>query len=318
MSKPSYGVIVGRFQINALHDGHIDLFQQVFAHHNRVIVFVGTSPAGMTKDHPLDFTTRQAMIRATFPDMDGLTIQPLEDCRTDEEWSAKLDAKIDEIVKFGEVTLYGGRDSFVPNYHGKFKPVELSLDLRKHEIRGTDIRREISNAVIASPDFRAGIIYAMNQLWPVMLQMVDVAILSYGRKEVLLARREHEIKWRFVGGHVEARKLTLEANARAEAMEEAGVDIIEQEYIGSCVINDWRYRQEDRSVMTAFFAGLVGNMSHKAGDDVYETRWFVIDKLKISDMIEEHVGLLAMLNLYLISREVQDATSIQAAPITQD
>ena len=290
--------------MNVLHDGHRDLFDQVLARHKRVIVFVGTSPAGMTKDNPLDFATREAMLKAAYP---SLIVQQIEDCRTDEEWSASLDAKIEEIVKYGEVTLYGGRDSFVPHYHGKYKPIELALDPRKQRISGTDIRRELSSAIVASPDFRAGIIYAMNQLWPVMLQMVDVAILSYDRKEVLLAQRENETKWRFIGGHVEARKLTFEANARAEALEEAGVDLIDLEYIDSGVIDDWRYRLEDRSVMTAFFAGRVSGMGARAGDDVARVRWFPIAKLTTFDMVEEHVGLLAMLNLHLISKEAVNA-----------
>src|SRR5271157_2869634 len=164
MAKPSYGVIVGRFQVNALHDGHKALFDAVFARHNRVIVFVGTSPAGTTQDHPLDFTVREAMLKAAYPTetFPGLTVHPLEDCRSDDEWSEKLDKKIDEIVKFGEITLYGGRDSFVPHYKGKYKPVELTLPPKIAAIKGTDIRREISNTVIASADFRAGIIYALS------------------------------------------------------------------------------------------------------------------------------------------------------------
>jgi|SRR5208282_5099064 len=294
--KPNYGVIVGRFQVNALHDGHKDLFDQVFARHNRVIVFVGVSPAGMTKDHPLDFATREAMLKAAYP---TLIVQPLEDARSDKIWSEKLDNKIDEIVKYGAVTLYGGRDSFVPHYHGQHKPVELALDPRKHKISGTDIRMEISNTIIASPDFRAGVIYAMNQLWPHTLPMVDVAILSYDRTEVLLAQKPGENQWRFIGGHVEARKGSVEHNARLEALEEATVDLIDQEYIGSAVIDDWRYRLEDRSVVTSFFAGRVSNMCVKANDDVSAVSWFHLDKLTTFQVVEEHVPLLMMLHQYL-------------------
>lgn len=71
MAKPSYGVIVGRFQVNALHDGHTDLFDQVSSRHNRVIVFVGRDPAGISVEHPLDFAVRERMIKATSPGFPG-------------------------------------------------------------------------------------------------------------------------------------------------------------------------------------------------------------------------------------------------------
>jgi bifunctional NMN adenylyltransferase/nudix hydrolase len=196
--KPSYGVIVGRFQVNALHDGHKDLFDQVLARHKRVIVFVGVQPAGMTKDSPLDFATREAMIKADYP---TFMVQPLEDCKDDQVWSDKLDAKIGEVCNYADVTLYGGRDSFVPHYHGNHKPVELALDPRKHKISGTEIRNAISNEVLGSPDFRAGIIYAMSQLWPVLWPCVDIAILNSDKTEVLLGRKPGEKQFRFIGGH---------------------------------------------------------------------------------------------------------------------
>jgi len=76
--RPSYGIIIGRFQVNDLHDGHMELFRQVRARHSGVIVFVGVHPAGLTKDNPLDFPTRKAMIQAKFPEF---TVLPLMDTR---------------------------------------------------------------------------------------------------------------------------------------------------------------------------------------------------------------------------------------------
>ncbi len=300
--KPSYGVIVGRFQVTDLHDGHMELFRQVRNRHKGnggVIVFIGVAPAGITQDNPLDFATRKAMIQAKFPDF---TVLPLKDTRTDETWSDNLDEKIDEAVGscLAEVTLYGGRDSFVPHYSGKHTPVELTLPVEVVSIKGTDNRKEFSNNVIESPEFRAGMIYAASHLWPVTLMMVDVAILNYDRSEVLLVQKPGENgKWRFAGGHVEARKGTVETNGRHEALEETDVDLIDQEYIGSAVIDDWRYRQPDRSVMTAFYAGRVSGMATKAGDDVHAAHWFRLDQLTTYQMVTEHMELLMMLHKYL-------------------
>ena len=52
LNKPSYGICVGRFQVNDLHEGHMELFRQISARHNGVIVFVGKAPAGLTQDNP--------------------------------------------------------------------------------------------------------------------------------------------------------------------------------------------------------------------------------------------------------------------------
>lgn len=313
MIKPSYGVIVGRFQVTDLTEGHMELFRQVRRNHKTVIVFVGVAPASLTQNHPLDFPTRKIMIQAKFPEF---IVLPLRDTRDDESWSEQLDYAISGIADFGDVTLYGGRDSFVPHYHGRFKPVELALSVDA-SISATDNRKEHSNKVLDSSDFRAGMIYAIHHLWPVTLMMVDVAILSYDRSEVLLARKPNENKWRFVGGHVEARKGSIEKNGRLEAMEEAGVDLIDQEYVGSAIIDDWRYRVSDRSVMTALFAGRVSNMAAVAKDDVCDVKWFSLDKLTTFDMMPEHMELLVMLKDYLKKfKEAQNATSIQAASTT--
>jgi bifunctional NMN adenylyltransferase/nudix hydrolase len=273
----------------------MELFRQVRRNHKTVIVFVGVAPASLTQNHPLDFPTRKAMIQAKFPEF---IVIPLRDTRTDESWSEQLDYAISGIADFGDVTLYGGRDSFVPHYHGRFKPVELALSVDA-SISATDNRKEHSNKVLESSDFRAGMIYAAHHLWPVMLMMVDVAILSYDREEVLLVQKPGEDKWRFAGGHVEARKGNIEKNARLEASEETGVDLIDQEYIGSAIIDDWRYRVTDRSVMTAFYAGRVSNMGARAADDVRDVKWFRLDQLTTFNMMPEHMELLIMLQEYL-------------------
>lgn len=294
MNKPSYGVIVGRFQVNDLHESHMELIRQVMARHSGVIVFVGVSPAGLTQDNPLDFPVRKAMIQAKFP---SATVLPLADTADDAAWSKALDGQIGTVVPFGDVTLYGGRDSFVPRYFGRFKPVELSLPVTG--LKGTDIRKEFSNKVIEAPEFRAGMIYAMHHLWPVVLQMVDVAVVSDGMAEVALGRRAGEDRWRFFGGHVETGKGSLEGNARAEALEESGADLVSLEYAGSCVVDDWRYRQPDRGVMTALFVGRVSSMGIRGGDDVAEARWFKLPDVDERLLVPEHGPLLALLRRYV-------------------
>jgi bifunctional NMN adenylyltransferase/nudix hydrolase len=301
--KEGYGVIVGRFQVNDLHDGHMELFRQVRARHDGVIVFVGKHPAGLTKDNPLDFPTRKAMIQAKFPEF---TVVSLPDVRTDEEWSALLDAKIGENIDGKQnVTLYGGRDSFVPHYSGRYKPVELALPIETMRVSGTDIRAEFANKVIESPEFRAGMIYAANHLWPVALAMVDIAILNSERTEICLGRKPGEKQFRFIGGHAEIGK-TYEKIARQECFEEAGLDTGVMEYIGSAVIPDWRYRLADRGVTTSFFLTTTMSMGAVAGDDIEEVRWFKLASLKATDIVDTHLVLYAMLLTKLKLDQVLD------------
>lgn len=315
-SKPSWGVVVGRFQVNALHDGHRDLFDQVTARHNpsHVIVFVGRNPAGLSKDHPLDFATRAQMIKADYPEF---VILPLDDTRNDESWSKELDHEIAKIVHFGSVTLYGGRDSFVPHYHGRHTPVELALDPRKHKISGTDVRREFANTILQSADFRAGMIYAAANIWPQILPCVDIAPLSDDRTEVLLGKRESEDKWRFLGGHAEKKHGMInpyERGASAESMEEGGVDLIDQEYVGSAIVNDWRVRDcPDKTVMTSFFAGRVSNMAATAGDDIDEVKWFKLANLTTFHIVPEHAVLLTMLHTFLKEKYAETVSTTTTA-----
>lgn len=300
--KDGYGVIVGRFQVNDLHDGHMELFRQVRARHDGVIVFVGQHPAGLSLNHPLDFPVRKAMIQAKFPDF---IVLPLMDTRSDEDWSAKLDEFINQAIGgMSKVTLYGGRDSFVPHYKGKYKPVELALPIETQSVSGTDIRREFANKVIESSDFRAGMIYASAHQYPVVYPTVDVAIFSSDYKEVCLGRKpsDPKNKWRFIGGFAEKgqNRSTYEADARTEALEEAHADTNEMEYIGSSVIPDWRMAGlPDKGIKTVFFATTVMSMAITPGDDIEEVKWFNTTKLTDRDMVDTHQPLYSLFVKYL-------------------
>lgn len=294
--KPSYGVIVGRFQVNDLHDGHMELFRQVRARHNAVIVFIGISPAGLGQNDPLDFPTRQRMIQAKFPEF---TVLPLTDCRTDEEWSQKLDSYIATVVGPGEATLYGGRNSFVPRYHGDYAHVELALPIETQKVSGTDIRNEFSNKVIESPEFRAGMIYAAFHAWARVWPCIDIAIFNYDWKELLLGQKKGETEWRFIGGHAELKHGSYENGARAEGMEEATLDFASLDYVGSAVVDDWRYRNTpDMGIMTALFRARTSAMGAKAGDDVARVKWFEFSKLTENDFVPEHRPLFRLLLLF--------------------
>ena len=121
MKKVKYadiGIIVGRFHVDELHQAHRKLIDMVVKNHGRVAIVLGVAPFTGTKRNPLDFQTRQLMINAAYP---NVVVIPIMDVRTNEDWSKSLDARIREVFPKGSVLLYGGRDSFIRQYSGKFK-----------------------------------------------------------------------------------------------------------------------------------------------------------------------------------------------------
>lgn len=327
-NKPSYGVIVGRFQVHELHEGHMELIRAVKGRHNRVIIFVGTSPNVFTKRNPLDFITRKAMIQSKFPD---ITVLLLPDVATDERWSEILDERIREVTGYGDVTLYGGRDSFVPHYSGSFHPVELTLPATEH-IKGEDIRNKLTNQVIESADFRAGVIYAAMNQWPKVITCVDAVILhrtltsptlaaehAHLVYEFLLGRKAGEPGWRFIGGHAEPVTKSFEQDVRDEVSQESGLDIRPENvmYIGSCYVPDWRWAAEQDKVKTLVFVCEATTLGAKAKDDISEVRWFPIQKVTEGLLTPVHHPILKLVQ-ERFRKEFADASPVQTASATQD
>jgi bifunctional NMN adenylyltransferase/nudix hydrolase len=221
MIKPDIGILVGRFQIHRLHQGHRQLLERVARKHSRVVVFLGCTKTGPNRHNPLDYVTREKMLFKEFEyielqkcvirthykthesiaerfnigcawgtpgciaDHTTYSVQPLQDKKTDLAWSRELDARIDDAVGGipAKVTLYGSRDSFAPYYGGKHKVVELDIEVPP-TLNATDIRERLTSEVVASEDFRAGQVYNVGQRYPQCIPTVDVAIVHHMQEEV--------------------------------------------------------------------------------------------------------------------------------------
>lgn len=256
--KFDIGVVVGRFQVPELHFGHRKLMELVTSETRNLLVLVGVAPALGTKENPLDFTTRARMIQTAFP---NAVVLPLIDRPTNVEWSKNLELLIRTTFPMGTVGLYGGRDSFAKHYKGRFKVVtveEFSQD------SGTIIRKEAGKTILNSADFRAGIIYSTQNQYPRLHKTVDIAITK--GDSVLLGRKSVDGPLVFPGGFVDPSDESLEDAAARELSEEAGdLDIGGSEsltYVGSFLVDDWRYQNEEK-LMTSLFTGEVsfGNPS---------------------------------------------------------
>jgi len=287
--KYDVGIIVGRFHLPELHEAHIDLIESVLSRHPKVIIFLGVSPIKVSKKNPLDFESRKQMILEKFPKVNVLYMR---DEREDAIWSAKLDSQIRDLIGPRQsACLYGGRDSFIPHYKGKFDVIELEPTVY---VSATAIRQKVSNEVQASADFRAGAIWATNQKYPTCYPTVDAIIHDVANKRILLGRKPNETKYRFIGGFAEPNSESYELDASREIREETGIEVSFPVYIGSCKIKDWRYRDSEDQIKTLLFYTEYLFGSPQPNDDIDEVKWFSIDTLTPDSIVEEHRPLLEM------------------------
>lgn len=281
-SHTSVGVIIARFQVHNLSDAHIDLIETVKQHHNKVILFLGLSPTIGTRNNPLDFESRKQMILDKFHDVNVLYIKDVND---DKIWSTRLDEQISDLLLPGQtVSLYGGRDSFISHYTGKYPTIELESD---SYVSGTELRKDISSKVKSSPDFRAGVIWATHNQYPRTITTVDVIIYDE-RGRFLLVRKPNEKLWRFVGGFSQPDNDSFEEDAKREVSEEVGVEISDLKILGSTKITDWRYIAEIDKIKTIVFSAKYIFGSPNPADDVCEAKW--ISELEMTDsvLVPEH------------------------------
>lgn len=297
--KSDVGVIVGRFQVPRLHSEHIELIKTVKERHLRTVIFLGTPCTRVTRRDPLEYKLRRQMIADVFPDIDDVYF--ILDKPDDIQWSKDLDAQIAHHIGDKSAVLYGSRDSFISYYHGRYKTVEL---VPNKIVSGTELRRVAANISRASEDFRAGIIYAVEQQYSHPWTTVDIAIFNDDMSKILLGRKKTDApgKMRFIGGFVRTSLNninTLETNARAEVIEETHLEVSDPVYIGSAVIDDWRYKYDENKIMTTFFAVKRIFGSAQADDDIDYIQWMTISDITENDIAYGHVVLYNMLKKWI-------------------
>lgn len=262
------GVVVARFQVDDLHDGHQLLLKAVAEENDQVVVVLGTSQALNTQENPLNFETRKLMVKEVLPDV---TVLALPDHPDDDVWSNRLDQLLAgmDIPATGSMILYGGRDSFLDVYSGGY--VTCPFGAVHHE-PGTEIRNRIGKQPRASADFRAGVIYASQNRYPTVFTTVDVAVWNEAG-EILLGRKSGATTWCLIGGFADPASPTFEADAAREVEEETGLGTGKMTYVGSYVVDDWRYRKGPDIIKTLLFSTR-GYGEARAADDIAEVRWF--------------------------------------------
>ena len=168
MAQRSLGVLVGRFQVPQLHDGHLAIINHVAGSCDETCILVGRCKTPNLKN-PLPYAAVAAMIRKDYEFAYGqgrLHIHGLSDIPgNDLAWSHRLDSMLNILFPDYSIRLYSGRDSFKASYHGRHRPV---IDWYGYDgnVNGTRSREEIySMAPLNSAEFRKGIIYGVGKFF---------------------------------------------------------------------------------------------------------------------------------------------------------
>lgn len=303
---PRVGVVVGRFQIDELHNGHMRLLTYVNVTHDRMLVLIGVRPAEASDTNPLDFLDRYEMIHEAFP---TALILPMVDRGNDEVWSRHVDSLINSTYGYGvDAVFYVGRDSFKEHYLGKF-PIE-EHDFGVSQLEARDIRNEIKGRRLTTAEGRAGAIKAMMNQSHRTTMMVDMFMVRIGETEdtydVLVGKKEDETLWRLPGGRIDPGESFAHAASR-EMFEETSLltsgGQSDWTTIGDYEVPDWRCRDTDqiayRTVLmtTEYFSGI-----HRGGDDLPTVEWIPITDLMegyAAGVVEEHRRLITLASQYM-------------------
>ncbi len=123
--------------------------------------------------------------------------------------------------------------------------------------------------------------------YPTVFATVDVVIERNGK--LLLGRKAHQEKFRFIGGFADpALDNSYEDAAKREAMEETSLEVKSVHYLGSTKIDDARYRGTEDCIITHLFFAEEWNGEPKASDDIAELKWFDKKNISENDFVEEH------------------------------
>jgi bifunctional NMN adenylyltransferase/nudix hydrolase len=313
------GVVIARFQTPSLHAGHKHLLHQVLQESDEVLILIGTKFINRTEKNPLTYKERASMVRLTMDEIckssedftdKKFSIDSIVDRSDNNTWSGELDLTIRKLIwtcqEPYDVTLYGGRDSFIKDYTGDFQTKEVeSVPVAS----ATHIRKGLS---LVEPsynlDMYKGIIYGACTQWPHVYSVVDVAVLKgtysvdgtltpLAHRSILLGRKPGESGWRFPGGFVDITDTSFETAARREVLEECGdLELSPMKYITNVVCDDYRYRGEKDKMFTTLYRTEFIYGRPVAGDDLEEVSWFpfVLEEV-INVLIDGHKDLFTRL-----------------------
>ena len=174
-----FGVIVGRFQVPELTEGHKHLFVKACLTFKKIIIILGdtkTFPSGykrMDSHDPYSFELRKTMILEWANEYTMLQdklygIYKIEDIGNLGLWNEKLDQML-EFLGEKDYVMVGSRDSFAQGYRGKYPVHIIESDDEFKNISGTEERQHLYKTYAelirsegnVSSEFRKGILWGL-------------------------------------------------------------------------------------------------------------------------------------------------------------
>ena len=289
--KPGVGVVVGRFQVDQLTEGHLDLLAKA-NEHARMCIIIGVT-SQVTQDNPLDYPSREQMLRESYP---RATFLPIHDQPLDKLWVQNLDQMVGSLYQFSEKTFYAGRDSgFVVAYEscmGKSRIVEVD---EVPNISGSIERQKIAQDMGTSRAWRAGIIHAAYNQYPRINLCVDIGVTRRtddGKTQILVGSRVNEGgAYRLPGGHVDVTDLTAEHAAARELHEETGLEVGNMRYVGNFRVKSWRMSKNNVIFTSLYHAEYLSG--HGVGmDDLDNVAWMDIEAINTVRWADDHEMLV--------------------------
>jgi bifunctional NMN adenylyltransferase/nudix hydrolase len=303
--KKKIGCCICRLQTPALTQGHELLLDYVQDISDQLIVILGIAPTMIAINNPLTYDMRKDMVENAFPHAIVLGVKDISD---DLLWSNELD-KVLLPYDSENITIYGGRDSFIPYYVGKYETVDIGKTQYDY-ISATQIRNSLkdyknfhsvaedmlSDFLLRGVDkdvlnfaFRCGVIWASQNKFPVAFATVDIATVrvNKGVAEILLGRKPKQDKFVIVGGFVDPTDENYKFAANRELSEEIkGIKTTELQFIDSFKIDDWRYRKTTDKIITNLFITSYISGEPEGADDLAEAKFFTFEQAV--DVIGSH------------------------------
>ena len=175
-NENAVGVVIGRFQVAELHQGHLDYINFVLnQNHDMNIMLLGLAPTKATKRNPLDFDSRRRMIEEAFPGK--FTIIYQNDLPDDKDWANAVLKNISPIAGNRDIVLYGGRDNSLKYFPDNVKIVIYEPTVYLPD-NGTEQRITAGKQVKGTKDWRLGCLYATQNRYDSVFFTVDCAIID--------------------------------------------------------------------------------------------------------------------------------------------
>ena len=129
---------------------------------------------------------------------------------------------------------------------------------------------------------------------PKIPESVLVVIYTPELDVLIIERADRPGFWQSVTGSKDHLDEPLIETAVREVAEETHIEVSALEYIGSYLVDDWRYRNEIDKVMTTVFHASYVFGAIQPDDDIEELKWFKLNgKFDLASVVPAHKPLLS-------------------------